>query len=488
MGGKSGVNIEKRPQTTTKRKEFEVSMLDILLQSTDDFNTLEETVMKIAKNLMETCLEILDEELFKNKPEHLEMLNFKERTIVTKIGEIQFKRRYYKDHKANNNLHLLDKKLGLRERKRVNGGYLKLLVSLADKLSYRGVEEAIKDTGLPELSHGTIFNEVRKFGEEESERIKEEKEKIYSDGNIDVDQKQKNPDILFLEADGVVVSSQERDKKRMEIKLGLVHEGWEFETPSKKRKKLVNPSVVAGVYDSADDFWEEFSAEIAKRYDLTETLVVLNGDGARWIQESSKKHFTDIIVQLDRFHIKRDITRYFNKEIAEGMYKLLQEGKKKTFLDTLESLISEGETAKNRRDRKRLVKHFKKYEQHLIDYRQRLPKELKKKNKKLYGLGAVESYIDKVIARRMKNQGMSWSKKGAEAMAKILMLKQIGKLKARLSDINHIIKNPIKELKNKKKAIKKNIDNSWLKGELAALKGPCSGKSWTKGLRNLATI
>lgn len=55
-------------------------------------------------------------------------------------------------------------------------------------------------------------------------------------------------------------------------------------------------------------------------------------------------------------------------------------------------------------------------------------------------MGAAEGYVDKNVARRMKNQGMSWSKKGAEAMARILMLKHNKELKERLEDQYYAIK------------------------------------------------
>jgi len=75
-----------------------------------------------------------------------------------------------------------------------------------------------------------------------------------------------------------MVSSQEKNERRMEVKVGLMHEGWEYCNPDKKRKRLINPRVVCGVYDNAEAFWEEFSARIAKHYDLTDTLVVLCQD------------------------------------------------------------------------------------------------------------------------------------------------------------------------------------------------------------------
>ena len=241
-----------------------------------------------------------------------------------------------------------------------------------------------------------------------------------------------------------------------------------------------------GMYKDADSFWEEFSSEISKEYDLTNTQVVLNGDGASWIQETAKDYFPGLIVQLDRFHIKKDVSRHFGYEIAEGLYKVLQEGEVQAFLDTLESLIWEAKTKEKQKQQHKLVKHYQKYKEHLLDYRYRLPEKLKQK-KKLYGMGVVEGYVDKNIARRMKTQGMSWSKKGAEAMAKILMLKHNKKLKERLNDEYYTIKSPIKVLKYRKRKYTGNCSN-WLQAKMPVLYGVDSGKDWVKAIKQLVTV
>ena len=459
--------------------------MNIILENINNLNTLEETVSKLALIIMEKFIKELEEELFRTKPKDLEVVGFRKKNIATKLGEIKIKRRLYKKKNSKNDyIFLLDDKLNIRKGRRVSGEYLKLRVSLSSMLAFRQVEEVIEDAGFPSLSHATIHKEVREFGERESKRIEYEREKVFTEGKLQVGGK-KEKDLLFIEADGIMVSSQE-DKERMEIKVGVVHEGWNYETPAKSRRRLKNPKVVMGMYKDADSFWEEFSSEISKEYDLTNTQVVLNGDGASWIQETAKDYFPGLIVQLDRFHIKKDVSRHFGYEIAEGLYKVLQEGEVQAFLDTLESLIWEAKTKEKQKQQHKLVKHYQKYKEHLLDYRYRLPEKLKQK-KKLYGMGVVEGYVDKNIARRMKNQGMSWSKKGAEAMAKILMLKHNKKLKERLNDEYYKIKSPIKVLKYRKRKYTGNCSN-WLQAKMPVLYGVDSGKDWVKAIKQLVTV
>ena len=190
-------------------------------------------------------------------------------------------------------------------------------------------------------------------------------------------------------------------------------------------------------------------------------------------------------MQLDCFHIKKDITLHFGKQIAEDLTRVLAYGKKKLFLDTLESLIHEVDNGKIVEDRETLFKHYKRYEGHLVDYRHRI--KTRDNYPELHGLGAIESYIGKIIARRMKNQGMSWKRLGAEAMVKILMLRHNKILETRLDDKYYKIKNPAKELKYRKRVFKRNWSD-WLQASMPVIYGPCSGQNWVKGIKSIATI
>ena len=143
-----------------------------------------------------------------------------------------------------------------------------------------------------------------------------------------------------------MVSSQEEGSNNFEVKMGLFHEGWEYTSPVKTRKKLINSKILTGVYDSAEDFYEKFSYLINSEYNLDKTMIILNGDGASWIKKSSYDYFDNLIVQLVRFHIKKDITIHFGKQIAEDLTGVLARGKKQLFSDTLESLIYDGDNGK----------------------------------------------------------------------------------------------------------------------------------------------
>jgi hypothetical protein len=44
----------------------------------------------------------------------------------------------------------------------------------------------------------------------------------------------------------------------------------------------------------------------------------------------------------------------------------------------------------------------------------------------LEGLGAIEGDVDKLVANRMKKRGMNWTIKGAQRMARLISLREMG--------------------------------------------------------------
>ena len=46
----------------------------------------------------------------------------------------------------------------------------------------------------------------------------------------------------------------------------------------------------------------------------------------------------------------------------------------------------------------------------------------------LRGLGAIEGIVDRLIADRMKKRGMTWTKQGADRMARLIGLREMRKL------------------------------------------------------------
>ena len=460
-----------------------IASVSNLLQDVEDFKSLEELCIGLAKCFLEKCLEELDEYLLKNKPKGYICVGFRERTLQTRVGDIRLRRRFYvratkKRRRGEKGRFLLDEALKIPARKSIVGGLLKLAVSLSTRLPFRGVSEVLEEAGFGYISHQMIHNIVKEYGKRQIEHVDSLRKGLFLEGKEPAGKKEKVP-ILFIEADGVHVNSQETNNRSMEIKLGAVHEGWE-ENGNKKNRRLKNLRVFMSLNKGGDAFWEEFMVQLLKHYEINENVViVVNGDGAEWIQRKVKEYFPQAIVQIDRFHLIRDVYRAFGSD-AKKLIEILNDGGVTTFLDTLESLECQGATPKARLRRKQLVGFLRRYEEHLLDYRLRLPRHIDKSG--LYGMGAAETLVDKKLANRMKKRGMRWSRSGAHSMAVLLMLKSNKQLFSWLDEaFLSVPTNPRKELK---KYTNRSTSGEWLQKSLAIIS---TSRPWQKALMNIVT-
>jgi hypothetical protein len=105
----------------------------------------------------------------------------------------------------------------------------------------------------------------------------------------------------------------------------------------------------------------------------------------------------------------------------------------------------------------------------------------------LRGLGAIEGNVDKLIADRMKKRGMSWTRRGADRMARLISLREMGKLNTWIKCNSKPQYIPSREKTMLKGAQYQDRDNgAWLSASLPALHGPHSDRPWVRVLWALA--
>ena len=120
----------------------------------------------------------------------------------------------------------------------------------------------------------------------------------------------------------------------------------------------------------------------------------------------------------------------------------------------------------------------------LGDYRLTLGGE----GKDLRRTGAIEGNVDKLVVRRMKNQGMSWTVRGIRRLLCMRFLVLEGRLKAWLAREDGRetrINVPCKKMHPVVNQLSIQESDAWLKGGLPALRGPHASRPWVKALKSL---
>jgi hypothetical protein len=426
-----------------------------------------------SQQLAVYLLEDMDEDLMREREPGLEVVGFREHRITTVFGDIRIKRRLFRDSNGKYRF-LLDEAMGLDKGCHVSPRVKELATFIASHLPFQRSEEILGAVLPSGISHTSIHRLVGKVSASYLDAEEKEVKEVYEAGVIPESQGKVVPH-LFVEADGTFIALQREKSRRAEVKIGVAHEGWQEVSTDRYRTK--EKTVYSGIMDG-DRFWEGFSLALAKKYDLSQVgEVVVGGDGAHWVKEGAE--LLGGIYQLDRFHLRRALNQVLDNGLVMEVYQTCTRGD----VARAESILA-SEQQKSSPEQATEIGRLRGYLLDnafgLRDYR------LVVKGEGLRGLGAIESNVDKVACNRMKKRGMSWTIKGANNMARLISLREMGQLHSRITRKETAPQNiPVPEVKVSTKLRPKD-DAAWLAADLPALHGPHQDRPWVHILRELS--
>ena len=388
--------------------------------------TLFKELARLFREAMAEVLEKLDAELAKKRDKRRYVVQeIKETGLETKLGPVRFRRRVYLDRQTGERVYGLDEALGLEKRARVSPGLKQSAVKeAAEGVSYRGARDSLAHKfGHQVISHETVRQLVLKAGqliEEADKRLVLETEEERAVG------------VLFIEADGLYVSRQKVGKR--EERFTVAHEGWRRRSPGSNEYELVNKTHVH--CGAKGDIWEETSGALSLKYDLSKTMVVINGDRAGWIRRGVE-YFPNAIYQFDRFHLLREIKaklRLAPAKVRSDVLMAIYENRAYEALALMRKVKLPD--AKAQRELDALRRDLEAYPEAMRDYRVRLA-EMGYDTTGMRGMGSAESIMND-FARRLRKQGRSWSGAGLAAMIRVLIKCFEGKLEDYTRWLNEI--------------------------------------------------
>ena len=202
----------------------------------------------------------------------------------------------------------------------------------------------------------------------------------------------------MVEADGVVLCLQQEEERRAEAKLGISYEGWE--RVGRDRYRSVNKTAFAAIA-GRDGFWGSMTLKLLKTYDLSAVKdTIVGGDGARWVKEGAS--YVNGRFQIDRYHINRALCAGLgnDRETRSRIWQAIDHGEVESCLRMLAEAQGKA-SGKQARKRAAVPSYLRDNATGLRDYRLELGEE----GKTLRRTGAIEGNVDKLVVRRMKNQG-----------------------------------------------------------------------------------
>ena len=381
------------------------------LLKVEDFEAFESLVASDGKSLlagmMAACLAGFDESLRASKPRGWSAHHRAKRKLATLVGPVEFERTVFVDELGRRRA-LLDELLSIPPRSRLSPGAFLWLVGRAAEESYRKTAAAfVAETGC-RVSHVAVMGCVRRAAELLRRREPPAAGKV-------------SQPTLFLEVDGLWVHlqspehrehalprflyEQARKAASFELKLAALYAGKREVAPGRFER--------GGLRLTCADlppqgFWGEVWAMLSAEYDPADVEALWVGaDGGKWC---GPERIAEMVPEsclvrgsLDPFHVMQKVCRTFpdgpRREWAAG---LARRGRALRLARTCERVLPKIKDAKRREKVRDLRKYMLNNAGSVV-----FPKE---------SMGTMEGTNAHIGAARMKGRGMSWSRRGAEAM------------------------------------------------------------------------
>ena len=431
--------------------------------------TLDSEMIKMLVQLLrETVvrgLESIDDQIRESGAKGWKNLGREKHRVITAVGEVEIKRRVYRDESGKRRKPL-DEMMGLERYQRDTNVVRMLGAWLATQNSYRDAADELSYLVKNRITHSKIQRMVWSVGNGLADM--EEAEIEQWDGAEDSGEKIYTP-VLFGESDGVMIALQREKHRKIEARVGIMYTG--KKTIGVGRKRLENKVCMTKIVKNSED-WKRIIQKMADRhYDLSSVkYLITGGDGDTWVKQS----FDYIWVKqrenvLDRFHLYRasKTALGFNRETMHMVKRMRQEGLEEVADDLNEAM-------KHARGRRK--KRIAEYIRYLEGNQNSLEDVQISENGRPLSLGGIEGNVDKLVARRMKGRGRSWRIPGARAMLTLCRYRsQLRNLTLKLTRHQSDYYPP------EKKQI--NSFESWLNCSLPLFSGSNQSMPWVKELK-----
>lgn len=389
------------------------------LVKTEDFQAFEAMLAAdmraVAAGVLRRCVERLDADLVANAPRGWAVHERASRTLITLVGAVTFERTVFLDEFGRRRT-LADELLGIPPRTRLSACSFLWIAAHAAELSYRKAAADFEALTSARISHVTVMNVVHREGA----LLRE------SGGEFACRGGRLSQDALFVESDGLWVHLQEHEHRRealprflyeqarktksFELKMAAVYAGKAKVAPG--RWKRAGLCLTCSNAD-ADAFWERVWRMLCENYDEGDVeRIAVGGDGAEWcgperIAEAAPAG-CPVDFTLDFFHVMQKIARAFPDEGSakrEWAVHLAVRGKGGQLARMCERVAAKAKPGKPR-DR-------------VLDLAAYAAGHASGIRPPRHELGTMEGTNAHVGAARLKGQGRSWSRRGAESVCLI---------------------------------------------------------------------
>lgn len=248
--------------------------MDILASKPEALDKILLFSKNMSKTLLTKQLENYDKYLYINiDHKRFKLIKFVERTLLTTIGIVKFKRRYYFDEFRNKYVFLLDNQVGIPTNVRMSNELILKILSLASIMTYSEVGKHLSDEF--ELSKFTIWNTIHNTVVESyfDNDIDREGKKIH----VQIDEK-----FININPSKKRNAKHKKKNKRRYYTLTIFTDYEEYGTKGKRR--LLNKTLISSC--ELRKLFKRLNEILIDRYKVTiDEEIFVSGDYASYIQK-----------------------------------------------------------------------------------------------------------------------------------------------------------------------------------------------------------
>ncbi len=347
------------------------------------------------------------------------LYGYRSRKLLTLLGIVEIKRKYYYNQQEHKSRIPFDEKLGIMEssyscgiQKVVSrvGAYMPFDTSGQQLRELTGI---IIDAKTVERITKQLGTEVQRYNQGEDKRMP--------------DRAEISKQTMYLCMDGTCVpmnkealrgrkGKQTEEAKTREVKLGCIFTQIGVNPEGYPVREAESTTYVGGIIN-AETFGRQIYDESNNRRAEQARRLCIIGDGAAWIWNIAEEYFPGATQIVDLYHAREhywNVARSFFYEGSKMLYiwtekrkKELDEGNVSKVIKAIKGLKSKTESQRSVVERE--IAYFNKHK-----YRMRY--NYFRKNKFFVGSGVLEAGCKSVIGQRLKQSGMHWSLEGADSV------------------------------------------------------------------------
>ena len=346
--------------------------------------------------------------------------------VQTLLGDVRFARSRYRCPKCGKTRCPGDEELGIEQTSR-SPGVQRQVARLGSKEPFREVARDLNELAGVRLS--------RKDAERVSERIGAEMEQWQEAERRALRFTEPPPleapktiETLYVEFDGTGVpmvphelagrkgKQSDGSAKTREAKLGCVFTQTAFNEEGRPIRDPGTTSFI-GAIENAQAFGERIYAEAVRRGLYQAKRVAVLGDGAKWVKNQAGIHFAYAQFIIDFYHASEHVTDLCRAVFDRDLKRLnryhdrwvdsLELGDIERIIDQAREFLPKD--AKSSKDARTQIGYFEKNKEHMRYARF-------KAEGYFIGSGVIEAGCKTVIGQRLKQSGMEWTVRGANAI------------------------------------------------------------------------